>query len=251
MFRHGHLHHRRLPQPLPSGPHHGRHRDRPRAVHRVPRWGPGGPAAGKPDRGGRHHDRACRRGERRLHRGTSPAHQSSGRAGRLRQRRVRRVAPGPRLDRRPAAATCRAPPAACWPREVEVLLGCREDPPRPFVAILGGAKVSDKLGVIDALLDVVDAPDHRRRHVLHVPRRARAITSASSLLEEDQVDTCRRLLDVGRADPPPVRHHRARPRRQDRRPVGGGEVRQLGHEPARRLDGPRHRARHAPPSSPT
>ena len=41
-------------------------------------------------------------------------------------------------------------------REVEVLTGLRERPRRPFVAVLGGAKVSDKLGVIDALLDVVD-----------------------------------------------------------------------------------------------
>src|SRR5262249_60889408 len=33
-------------------------------------------------------------------------------------------------------------------REAEVLLGMRNDPARPFVAVLGGAKVSDKLGVI-------------------------------------------------------------------------------------------------------
>ena len=38
-----------------------------------------------------------------------------------------------------------------------MLLGLREHPTRPFVAVLGGAKVSDKLGVIDALLGVVDA----------------------------------------------------------------------------------------------
>jgi len=42
-------------------------------------------------------------------------------------------------------------------KEVEVLLGLREEPRRPFVAVLGGAKVSDKLGVIDALLERVDA----------------------------------------------------------------------------------------------
>jgi phosphoglycerate kinase len=41
-------------------------------------------------------------------------------------------------------------------REVEVLSGLFESPRRPFVAILGGAKVSDKLGVVSALLDRVD-----------------------------------------------------------------------------------------------
>ncbi|MYA14300.1 MAG: phosphoglycerate kinase, partial [Acidimicrobiaceae bacterium] len=42
-------------------------------------------------------------------------------------------------------------------REVEVLGGLRDAPRRPFVAVLGGAKVSDKLGVIDALLETVDS----------------------------------------------------------------------------------------------
>jgi phosphoglycerate kinase len=42
-------------------------------------------------------------------------------------------------------------------REVEVLSKLRDDPEHPFVAILGGAKVSDKLAVVDALLDRVDA----------------------------------------------------------------------------------------------
>jgi phosphoglycerate kinase len=42
-------------------------------------------------------------------------------------------------------------------REVEVLSGLLSDAEQPFVAILGGAKVSDKLGAVDALIDRVDA----------------------------------------------------------------------------------------------
>ena len=42
-------------------------------------------------------------------------------------------------------------------REVEVLGRLLTDPERPYVAVLGGAKVSDKLGVLDALVDRVDA----------------------------------------------------------------------------------------------
>jgi phosphoglycerate kinase len=52
---------------------------------------------------------------------------------------------------RPAAA------GRLMEREVEVLGRLLHDPARPYVAILGGAKVSDKLSVIDALLDRVDA----------------------------------------------------------------------------------------------
>ena len=42
-------------------------------------------------------------------------------------------------------------------REVEVLSTLLHEPDRPFVAILGGAKVTDKLAVIDSLIDRVDA----------------------------------------------------------------------------------------------
>ena len=41
-------------------------------------------------------------------------------------------------------------------REVETLTSMLADPEHPFVAILGGSKVSDKFGVIDRLIDVVD-----------------------------------------------------------------------------------------------
>jgi phosphoglycerate kinase len=41
-------------------------------------------------------------------------------------------------------------------REIETLTSMLASPERPFVAILGGSKVSDKFGVIDRLLDVVD-----------------------------------------------------------------------------------------------
>jgi phosphoglycerate kinase len=41
-------------------------------------------------------------------------------------------------------------------QEVEMLNGILSDPDRPFVAILGGSKVSDKIGVIDHLLECVD-----------------------------------------------------------------------------------------------
>ncbi len=42
-------------------------------------------------------------------------------------------------------------------REIETLTGMVADPEKPFVAILGGSKVSDKFGVIDRLIDCVDA----------------------------------------------------------------------------------------------
>jgi phosphoglycerate kinase len=54
-------------------------------------------------------------------------------------------------ERLPSAAGC------LMQKEVEVLSRLRDDPDEPFVAILGGAKVSDKLAAIDALIERVDA----------------------------------------------------------------------------------------------
>ena len=50
-------------------------------------------------------------------------------------------------------------PAVCGyliQKEIQIMGGALEDPKRPFVAILGGAKVSDKIGVITNLLDKLD-----------------------------------------------------------------------------------------------
>jgi phosphoglycerate kinase len=79
-------------------------------------------------------------------------------------------------------------------REVEVLLGVRNQPRRPFVAVMGGAKVSDKLGVIEALLGVVDSLIVGGG-MCFTFLKAQGRSIGSSLLEEDMVDTCRRLLD--------------------------------------------------------
>jgi phosphoglycerate kinase len=78
-------------------------------------------------------------------------------------------------------------------REVTILLRIRNDPSRPFVAVLGGAKVSDKLGVIEALLDTVDAlAIGGAMCFTFLAAQDRPI--GDSLFEPDQVETCRDLL---------------------------------------------------------
>ena len=55
-------------------------------------------------------------------------------------------------------------------KEIEYLGKVLHNPERPFVAILGGAKISDKIGVIENLLDTVDQPHHWRRHGVYLPQ---------------------------------------------------------------------------------
>ena len=81
-------------------------------------------------------------------------------------------------------------------REVEVLGGLLESPTKPFVAILGGSKVSGKLGVIKSLLDKVD--------VLAIGGAmcftfllAQGQKVGDSLVEPDWVDACKELLESG------------------------------------------------------
>jgi phosphoglycerate kinase len=82
-------------------------------------------------------------------------------------------------------------------REVEVLLGLRENPQRPFVAVLGGAKVSDKLGVIEALLRVVDALVIGGG-MCFTFLAARGNPVGDSICERDQIDACGRILEHGK-----------------------------------------------------
>jgi phosphoglycerate kinase len=81
--------------------------------------------------------------------------------------------------------------------EIEVLRKLTKDPARPYLVVLGGSKVSDKLAVIDALLPSVD-----RLLVgggmCFTFLAARGHSVGDSLLEADQIDNCRRLLDSGR-----------------------------------------------------
>lgn len=79
-------------------------------------------------------------------------------------------------------------------KEVEILLGVRENPKHPFIAITGGAKVSDKLGVIRALLDVADTV-LIGGGMCFTFFKALGHGIGNSLCEQDQVDTCKALLD--------------------------------------------------------
>ncbi|MCC5952715.1 MAG: phosphoglycerate kinase [Acidimicrobiia bacterium] len=78
-------------------------------------------------------------------------------------------------------------------REVDVLLPMRNSPRRPFVVVLGGAKVSDKIGVIEALSAVADTLIIGGG-MCFTFLAAKGHSVGSSLLEEDQIDTCRDLL---------------------------------------------------------
>jgi len=113
-------------------------------------------------------------------------------------------------------------------REAEVLLGLRTNPRRPFVAILGGSKVSDKLKVIEALLGVADEL-LIGGGMCFTFLAARGASIGDSLFEEDMVGTCRSLLDEhGDRLVLPSDITALGPGGELMRPEAGGDVRQLG-----------------------
>ena len=81
--------------------------------------------------------------------------------------------------------------------EIDVLRRLTVDPERPYVVVLGGSKVSDKLGVIDNLLGKADKLLIGGGMVFTF-LKAQGHEVGKSLLEEDQLDICRRYLDRGR-----------------------------------------------------
>ncbi len=83
-------------------------------------------------------------------------------------------------------------------KEVSVMGKALDEPERPFVAILGGAKVSDKIGVIENLINKVDS-------IVIVGGMAFTFLKAQgyevgqSLLEEDKVQLAKELIDKAKA----------------------------------------------------
>jgi phosphoglycerate kinase len=82
-------------------------------------------------------------------------------------------------------------------REVEVMSQLLREPAHPFIGVLGGVKVSDKLGVIDALLDHCDTLLIGGA-MCFTFLRAQGRDTGDSLVEPDRVEQCRRLLATGR-----------------------------------------------------
>jgi phosphoglycerate kinase len=113
-------------------------------------------------------------------------------------------------------------------REVEVLGGLRSHPRRPFVAVLGGSKVSDKLQVIEALLQVADSL-LVGGGMCFTFLAAGGSGIGDSLFEDDMVDTCRSLLDEhGDRLVLPSDITALGPGGELMNPAAGGDVRQVG-----------------------
>lgn len=91
-------------------------------------------------------------------------------------------------------------PAVCGyliKKEITVMGNALENPKRPFVAILGGAKVSDKIGVINNLIDKVDTLIIGGG-MAYTFFRAMGCRVGTSLCEEDKIDLARETMENAR-----------------------------------------------------
>jgi phosphoglycerate kinase len=84
-------------------------------------------------------------------------------------------------------------------KEVTTLEGLVEDPVRPLVVVLGGAKVSDKIGLIDRFMDIADALLIGGAMCFSF-FRAQGKPTGDSLVEEDGVELARRALERAAGD---------------------------------------------------
>lgn len=79
-------------------------------------------------------------------------------------------------------------------KELDIMGKALENPERPFVAILGGKKVSDKIGVINNLLDKVDTLIIGGA-MAYTFFKAMGLETGKSLVEEDKVDLAKSLIE--------------------------------------------------------
>lgn len=78
-------------------------------------------------------------------------------------------------------------------KEIEALSRLDENPPRPFVAVMGGAKVSDKIGALESLLDKVDAILVGGA-MAYTFLKSQGVAVGNSLVEDEQLETARAIL---------------------------------------------------------
>ena len=83
-------------------------------------------------------------------------------------------------------------------KEINFIGGAVDNPARPLVAILGGAKVSDKIGVIENLLDKADKVIIGGG-MMFTFLKAQGKNTGSSLLEEDKVELAKSLIEKAAA----------------------------------------------------
>jgi phosphoglycerate kinase len=79
-------------------------------------------------------------------------------------------------------------------KEIQMLDRLMENPVRPYIAVLGGAKVSDKIGVIEKLIDVVDGIIIGGA-MAYTFLKAQGHSVGKSLVEEDKVKYARELIE--------------------------------------------------------
>ncbi|MDE5721970.1 MAG: phosphoglycerate kinase [Clostridia bacterium] len=79
-------------------------------------------------------------------------------------------------------------------KELEVMADTLENPKRPFVAILGGAKVADKLNVISNLLEKCDTLIIGGG-MAYTFLKAKGYEIGTSLLDEEKIDYCKEMLE--------------------------------------------------------
>jgi phosphoglycerate kinase len=92
-------------------------------------------------------------------------------------------------------------PAVCGyliQKEISIMGGALSDPKRPFVAILGGAKVSDKIGVINNLIEKVDTLIIGGA-MAYTFNKARGHKIGTSLCEDDKLELALELLEKAKA----------------------------------------------------
>jgi len=82
-------------------------------------------------------------------------------------------------------------------KEIDIMGKALEDPARPFVAILGGAKIKDKLGVIENLLDKVDTLIIGGG-MSYTFQKALGGHIGKSLLDEERIEFCQQMIALAK-----------------------------------------------------